>query len=72
MTDDFNIRDNNWDPNFQYYSTHTEDLLTITDSLGLELSPSLNLGPTRYIDNTWDSNSIIDLVFLFPNNRGFS
>jgi len=72
MTGDFNIKDSDWDPNFQYYSTHTEDLLTITDSLGLELSPSLNLRPTRYIDNTWDSNSIIDLVFLFPNNRGFS
>ena len=24
MTGDFNIKDSNWDPNFQYHSTHTE------------------------------------------------
>jgi len=23
------------------------------------------------VDNTWDSNSVIDLVFLPPDNRGF-
>jgi len=50
---------------------HTEDFLTITNSLGLELSLPLNLGPTRFSDNTWDSNSIIDLVFLPPENREF-
>jgi len=72
MTGDFNIRDSDWNPNFQHHSTHTEDLLTITDSLGLELSSPLNPGPTRYVDNTWDSNSIIDSVFLPPDNRGFS
>jgi len=71
MTGDFNIRDSDWDPNFRHHSTHTEDLLTITDSLGLELSLPLNPGPTRYVDNTWDSNSVIDLVFLPPDNRGF-
>jgi len=51
MTDDFNIRDSDWDPNFQHHSTLTEDLLTITDSLGLELSPPVNPGPTRFADN---------------------
>jgi len=71
MTGNFNIRDSDWDPNFQHHSTHTKDLLTITDSLGLELSPPLNPGPTRYTDNTQNSNSVIDLVFLPPDNRGF-
>jgi len=45
--------------------------MTIADSLGLELSPPSNPGPTRFVDNLWDSNSIIDLVFLPPDNRGF-
>ena len=71
LTDDLNIRDSDWDPNFWHHSTYTEDLLTIIDSLGLELSLPLNPGPTRYADNTWDSNSVIDLVFLSPDNRGF-
>jgi len=71
MTGDFNIRDSDWDPNFWYHSIHTDDLLTIADSLGLELSPPLNPGPTRFADNPCDSNPVIDLVFLPPNNRGF-
>ena len=50
----------------------TDDLITITDSLSLELSSSLNPGPTRFMDNSQDSNSVIDLVFLPPNNSGFS
>jgi len=71
MTGNFNIRDSDWDPNFQHNSIHTEDLLTITDSLGLELSLPLNPGPTRFTDNIQDFNSVIDLVFLPPDNRGF-
>jgi len=38
---------------------HTDDLMTITDSLGLELSPSSNPGLTRFMDNPQDSNSIV-------------
>jgi len=72
MTGDFNIRDSDWDLNFRHHSTYTKDLLTITDGLGLELSPPLNPRPTRYADNMWNSNSVIDLVFLSSSNRGFS
>jgi len=50
---------------------HTEDLITIADSLGLELSPPSNPGPTRFADNLRDANSIIDLVFLPQDNTGF-
>ena len=67
----FNIRDSDWDPDFCHYSIYTEDLLTITDSLGLKLSLPLNPSPTRFANNTQDSNSIIDLVFLPPENREF-
>jgi len=71
LTGDFNIRDSDWDPNFRYHSSHTDDPITIADSLGLELSPLSNPGPTRFADNPSDTNSVIDLVFLPPNNTGF-
>jgi len=71
LTGDFNIRDSDWDPNFRHHSSHTDDLTTIADSLGLELSPPSNPGPTRFADNPHDTNSVIDLVFLPPNNTGF-
>jgi len=71
ITGDFNIRDSNWDPNFHNYSAHTDDLITITDSLGLELSPFLNPSLTRYTDNPRNTNSVLDLVFLSPSNSGF-
>ena len=71
ITGDFNIRNSNWDPNFHHYSIYIENLLTIADSLGLELSLPSNPGPTRYTNNLHDTNSILDLVFLQPNNLGF-
>ena len=33
--------------------------------------PPSNPGPTRFADNLHDTNSVIDLVFLPPNNIGF-
>jgi len=71
LTGDFNIRDSDWDPNFRHHSSHTDSLITIVDSLGLELSPPSNPGPTRFADNLRDTNSVIDLVFLPPSNTGF-
>jgi len=71
MTGNFNIRDNDWDPNYPHHSVHTEDLLTLAESLGLDLSPPINPGPTRFADNPHDTNSVIDLAFINPNNSGF-
>jgi len=71
MTGNFNIRDNDWDPNYSHYSIHTKDLFTLAESLGLDLSPPLNPGPTRFADNLRNTNSVIDLVFINPNNPGF-
>ena len=55
------------DLNVQYHSIHTEDLMSIADSLDLELAT-----PTRFTDNQRDSNSVLDLVFMNPNNMGFN
>ena len=71
MTSDFNIRDSNWDPNFYHHSIHTKDLMTIADSLDLELFHLSNPSPTRYADNSYDTNSVLDLVFLVPKNPRF-
>jgi len=49
MTGNFNIRDNNWDPNYPHYSIHTKDLFTMAKSLGLDLSPPFNPSPTRFV-----------------------
>jgi len=72
MTGDFNIRDSDWDPNVHYHSIYTEDLMFIADCLDLELATPINLGPTRFVDNQHDSNSVLDLVFMNPNNSGFN
>ena len=71
ITGDFNIRNSDWDLLTHHYSMHTDDLITIADSLGLELFPSSNPGLTRFMNNPWDSNSVLDLVFLSPDNLGF-
>jgi len=51
MTGDFNIRDSDWDPNVHYHSIHIEDLMSIANSLNLDLAIPINLGPTRFTDN---------------------
>ena len=64
MTEDFNIRDNNWDPLYSYYSFYTDILWEVVDSFGLELSMSINLVLICYTDNSQKSNSILNLMFL--------
>jgi len=71
ITGDFNIRDNNWDPNYPHHSVHTKNLITLAESLGLDLSPPINPGPTRFADNPRNTNSVIDLAFINPNNSEF-
>jgi len=46
MTEDFNIRNNDWNLLYLYHSVYTDMLWEVTDSFGLELSSSINLVPT--------------------------
>ena len=37
MAGDFNIRDNDWNPSYPFYSFHSDSLVKITDSFDLAL-----------------------------------
>jgi len=72
MTGDFNIRDNFWDLDFQYHSTHRDTLFKIANYFQLEISKPAEFLPTRYYDNDQDSNLVLDLVFLCPFSSEFN
>ena len=72
ITDDFNIRDNNWNPSYLYHSTHADTLSEVANILNLEQSSSINLVSTRYADNLNNYNSIIDLMFLRSDSEEFN
>ena len=67
MMGDFNIRDcyHSWDPNYSFHS-YKNTLFDITDTFYLELSIPTNCIPTRYSDNQWDLDLVIDLIFFKP------
>ena len=65
MTGDFNIRDSLWDPSFPFHSSISGDLIMIADSFDLFLSSPINPCPIRYSDTAGESNSMINLMFLW-------
>jgi len=70
MTDNFNIRNSSWDPNFLHYSIHRNTLIDVADSFLLELSEPTNCIPTRYLDNQYNSNSVkipVSILYFVDN-----
>jgi len=72
MTDDFNLRNSIWDPNFPFHSSHSDPLFDIADSFSLDISKPLKNVPTRFSDNDHNANSALDLVFLYPSSPEFN
>ena len=72
MAGDFDIRDNSWDPSISFHSVYSDLLTDVANFLDLLLSNPTNQVSTRYLDNTNDSNLIIDLMFLRPNSLEFN
>ena len=67
MTENFNIRDNDWDLSYSHHLVHTDILTEINDSFDLRLFISDIQVLTWYINNSNDSNFVIDLIFLRVN-----
>jgi len=69
MTGDFNIKINNWDLLYSHYSVYTDTLIKTTDSFDLRLSISIIQVLIWYTNNPNESNSVIDLMFLWVNSE---
>ena len=72
MTGDFNIRDSIWNFNFPFHSSHSNSLFDIVDSFFLDISKPLENSPTRFSDNDYNANSVLDLVFLHLSSPEFN
>ena len=64
ITKDFIIRDSDWNPSYSHYLSYSDILREIADNLNLDLSTPINPVSTQYMDNSQNSNLVIDLLFL--------
>ena len=68
MAGNFNIKDRDRDPLYSFHSFHSDFLMEIDNYFQLKLSFPVHQVSTCYTDNHNDSNSVIDLLFLWPNS----
>ena len=68
ITDNFNVRDRDWDLVYLFHSVHNELLFDISDTLDLSLSHPTNPILTRYLYNSDNLNPVINSMFLRPNS----
>ena len=68
MTGNFNIHNKLWNSFFPYHLSISNDLLIIANLFNLDLSILTNQVPTRFSDDDYDSNSVINLMFLFSGS----
>jgi len=68
MTGNFNIRDSNWDPDYSFHFVYSDLLFDIVDTFNLSFSHPTYPISIRYSDNSENSNSAIDLIFLRLNS----
>ena len=57
---------------FLYHSTHADTIREIANNFNLELSMFIDQVPTWSVDNPQDSNSVLDLMFLYVNTEEFN
>ena len=72
MTGDFNIRDCRWDHYYLFHSIYSNSLFDIADSFSLDISNLIENIHTRFSDNDYNTNSVLDLVFLCPSFPEFN
>jgi len=68
---DFNIRDNNWDPSYPHHFIHADIFRKVADLFNLKLSMPIAQILIRYINNSKNFNSMIDIMFLWANAKEF-
>jgi len=68
MASNFNIRNNDWDSSYPFHSTHSDTLLKIANSFDLSLFSPVQQVSTQYSNNNNNTNSVIDLFFLWLNS----
>ena len=64
MAEDFNIRDSLWDSSFPHHSFISNNSIIIADLFHLSLLSSINQVPTKYANNSNNTNLVINLMFL--------
>jgi len=52
MTEDFNIRDSDWNPSYSHHLSYSDILREIADNLNLDLLTPINPISTQYVDNS--------------------